>query len=519
MTGFLVRSTATQWAKGSILAVDAGAHLSAITSILKDHFPMYAAAPPASVASPLDGDSSESRSASPEEVFTVLDVGPFAGLPFPHASARANSLHVLREYVSTYLITHPHLDHFAAFAINTAGLIHGRKAKHLAGLEFTVKAIKDHIFNDIIWPNMTNEEKGIGFVNLLPLAAGGNVALGEGESRGFIEVCDGLAVKGFKISHGTCGHATIPEADTRRGSAAGMQDSAWHIPATPGSKESLPGRRSSLYSIVSQPATPTLTPQSPKLTTPDGRIVVDSTAFFIRAEPSGREILVFGDVEPDSISHAPRTHLVWQEAAPKFIQGDLRAVFIECSYPDAQVDGMLFGHLVPRHLVQELQNFAEIVSERRRESIGNGNSVSERKRKRQSMGISGPHTTSPSLDSASLTSSPVGGGGSGKQRRTSNRPSNLHDVSESSAIPIHLASSAASDTPARPLTLDSHPPPFPLTGLTVIVIHVKDDMRDGPWVGDIITAELQSHEARLVSQGRGLGCEFRVSRSGESYFF
>ena len=36
------------------------------------------------------------------------------------------------------------------------------------------------------------------------LAEGGNIALGEGSSRGYIEVCDGLGVKGFKVSHGHC---------------------------------------------------------------------------------------------------------------------------------------------------------------------------------------------------------------------------------------------------------------------------------------------------------------------------
>jgi hypothetical protein len=43
-------------------------------------------------------------------------------------------------------------------------------------------------------------------------------------------------------------------------------------------------------------------------------------------------------------------------------------------------------------------------------------------------------------------------------------------------------------------------------------------MRDGPWVGDIILQELKAHEAKLGSQGKALGCEFTVSKSGESYY-
>jgi cAMP phosphodiesterase len=464
------------------------------------------------------------RSTSPENSHTVLQSGPFAGLPFPNASARANALHVLREHVSTYLITHPHLDHFSAFAINTAGLQHGRKAKCLAGLPFTVNAIKTHIFNDIIWPNLTDENDGVGFVTFQRLTEGGNLALGEGESRGFIEVCDGLAVKGFKVSHGTCASnpppaISLPDPVARRGSLtqAGIQDPSWHTqnssPAKP-SEQSM--RRGSVYSGSSQPTTPTLYGQTSGGTGSDSRTIVDSTAFFIRAEPTGREVLIFGDVEPDSISAIPRTHLVWAEAAPKIVQGILTGIFIECSYADSQGDSMLFGHLVPRHLIAELSTLADMVSERRRDSLSNGST--ERKRKRHSLGVSGPNTSPPATNDI-VTMSP----GSGKHRRMGARPSHLQHVSEENGsanapMPLALRTPSVPDTPVRNLTLDSPGGVLPLAGVTVVVIHVKDDMRDGPWVGDIILKELKAHEAKLIAGGRGLGCEFLVSKSGESYF-
>jgi cAMP phosphodiesterase len=504
-----------------VLAVDAGCHLAAITSILRKHFPMYSEPVSSKNGAPqpkIDGaEDSSGRSNSPEEQPIVLSEGPFAGLPFPNTSARANALHVLREHVSTFLITHPHLDHFSAFAINTAGLQHGRKAKCLAGLPFTVNAIKTHIFNDIIWPNLTDEDNGVGFVTFQRLTEGGNLALGEGESRGFIEVCDGLAVKGFKVSHGTCASnpppaITLPDPVGRRGSLPGIQDPSWHTQNNSSNKQQVDGsmRRGSIYSGSSQPTTPTLYAQnaSGALTAPDGRTIVDSTAFFIRADSSGREVLVFGDVEPDSLSAIPRTHLVWAEAAPKIAQGTLTGLFIEVSYSDAQADSMLFGHLVPRHLIAELCVLADMVAERRRDSLGNGSS-SERKRKRQSLGVTGP---SSSTDTPH-TMSP----GAGKQRRMSGRPSHLRDVEEDVSLPIH--SPTVPNTPVRNLTIDSPGSSLPLAGLTVVVIHVKDDMRDGPWVGDVIMSELKAHEARLTAQGRELGCEFRVSKSGESYFF
>jgi cAMP phosphodiesterase len=101
---------------------------------------------------------------------TTLGEGAFAGLPFPHASARANALHVVREHISTYLITHPHLDHVSGFVINTAAFHNTSRPKRLAALPFTVNAIKTHIFNNIIWPNLTDEEGGVGLVTFQRLA-------------------------------------------------------------------------------------------------------------------------------------------------------------------------------------------------------------------------------------------------------------------------------------------------------------------------------------------------------------
>jgi cAMP phosphodiesterase len=550
VTGLLVRSTSTNWTKGSLLAIDAGCHLAAIISILRNHFPLHAGARERSnngASQTMDGvEDGGDRSKSTDMSPTILEVGPFAGLPFPNASARANALHVLREHVSTYLITHPHLDHFSAFAINTAGLQHGRKAKCLAGLPFTVNSIKTHIFNDIIWPNLTDEDNGVGFVTFQRLTEGGNLALGEGESRGYIELCDGLAVKGFKVSHGTCASnpppaISLPDPVGRRGSLPGIQDPSWHTQNNAPPKQPvdpIPSmRRNSIFSGSSQPATPAMYAQTPGgvMTTPDGRTIVDSTAFFIRADPSGREILVFGDVEPDSISAVPRNHLIWSEAATKIAQGSLAAVFIECSYSDSQGDSMLFGHLVPRHLVAELCTLADMVAERRIDAaIGNGESdgavaSSDRKRKRQSIGVAGPRNASPpsatssaaAIDATittSLSSSPA----AGKQRRTAAvaaaRSSALHDVEEDTTLPMHTQSSIP-ETPIRNLALESPGGVLPLVGLTVVVIHVKDDMRDGPWIGDVIINELKGHESRLLAQGRGLGCEFVVSKSGESYYF
>lgn len=81
--------------------------------------------------------------------------------------------------------------------------------------------------------------------------------------------------------------------------------------------------------------------------------IYESTAFFIRNNISKEEFLFFGDVEPDSISSKPQTIDVWKTAASK-IPGTLTAIFIECSWPSGREDKMLYGHLSPQHLVDEL---------------------------------------------------------------------------------------------------------------------------------------------------------------------
>jgi cAMP phosphodiesterase len=58
-----------------------------------------------------------------------------------------------------------------------------------------------------------------------------------------------------------------------------------------------------------------------------------------------------------------------------------------------------------------------------------------------------------------------------------------------------------------------------LKGLRVVVIHVKDTFKDGPHVSESISEELNAYEQGLKEEGKGLGCEFVISKSGESYWF
>ncbi|KAF2843664.1 hypothetical protein M501DRAFT_926084 [Patellaria atrata CBS 101060] len=556
VTGFLVRSTSSDWSKGSVLAVDAGSHLAAITRILEKDFPLVAdrctgaTVVPSTITPSDDGNpdrdeydslAPSSRTTSPEPTITVLQTGVFAGLPFPYASARANALHVVREHISTYLITHPHLDHVSGFVINTAGFHNTSRPKKLAALPSTVNAIKTYLFNDVIWPNLTDEDGGVGFVTFQRLAEGGNIALGEGHGRGYIEVCDGLSVKGFKVSHGHCmrgpGHV-------HRGSNADLvetitteqpQQTHTHDRTTGSSKIDGPvGRSLSWSHQASQPGTPLFSPANGIL--PGGQCVIDSTAYFIRAEsehlhsstsshaPNSKEILIFGDVEPDSLSLSPRTALVWSEAAPKIAQGILNGILIECSYSDEQADAVLFGHLAPRHLIAELSNLADMVRDAKREVEREKAEEEEKRRARKRKRTNTGPVHLNGNGNGTLEDGTTGRLSRSKVRVTSQPPTALaldEVPTPGSEVMRDQFDSPASLTPVRrsslavpPLSID-----LPLRNVKVVIIHVKDTMVDGPLVGDVILAELKSYEASLVKQGRGLGCDFEVAKSGESYIF
>lgn len=90
--------------------------------------------------------------------------------------------------------------------------------------------------------------------------------------------------------------------------------------------------------------------------TPPQRTYI-STAYFIRDIPTSRELLIWGDVEPDSVSRCPRNHKVWSHAAQKIAQGKLSGILIECSFP--RDSGPLFGHMAPDYLVAELEELGK----------------------------------------------------------------------------------------------------------------------------------------------------------------
>lgn len=460
----------------------------------------------------------------------ILTSGPFTDFDLRYESAGANAAFILQHLIPTYLISHPHLDHVSGFAVNTASFQFSTGAKRLAALPSTIDAIKNHIFNDVIWPNMSDEDGGVGFVSYTRLVEGGNSQFGDAEARGYIEVCEGLMAKCWSVSHG----CYKPKAVSGYGSNSDIHHHHESRAITP--PGGVPLSRSHSFGHSHHAMA-------------ERKCPIDSTAFFLRDTHSTREILIFGDVEPDFLSISPRNSRVWADAAPKIVNGSLAGIFIECSYTDEQPDDMLFGHFKPQHLANELRNLAELVVElrggsplaadeknrkRKRESNGlhqglpdgispldqlpdhrrSRSSRSTRRRKASSVSPATQSSTgmpTTQFANSSIVSNDGTDTGSRRSSGTTNTTATGHLVASSS---LHPNNTSASVTDRRRSSNNNGAVVFnqpPLRGLKVVIIHVKDTLRDGPKVGDTILEQLWEHE-----KGLGLGVEYRVSRTGES---
>ena len=189
---------------------------------------------------------------------------------------------------------------------------------------------------------------------------------------------------------------------------------------------------------------------------------LDSTAFFITHKGHDRDVLFFGDVEPDCVSKAPRNRQVWSHAAERFAEGRLNAIFLECSFPRNHPTEFLYGHLSVEHLFDELRVLAQMVK-RYREKMRRPSNASSRSAGHHgstAAGASGassatktngdarcthPHLAPSPLGTAAVSTQ--GGDSDAEQQQASNAGSSVYD----------------GDSELR----------GQLQGLGVIVIHVK----------------------------------------------
>lgn len=228
------------------------------------------------------------------------------------------------------------------------------------------------------------------------LVEGGSPALGEGESKGYLEITDDLAVKVWAVSHGHCyerhshrGSGSVTRPGSFDGASMGaspmgvMSPPMSHLgPRGLAHHNSISAANNSLAAFIQQQQqrdqdrmsihqgnlfggggrNNSISGLGPTHGIDESVCVYDSSAYFIRDVNTGREIIIFGDVEPDSVSLSPRNRNIWREAAPKIASGKLTAIFIECSFDDSQTDDRLFGHLTPRYIVEEMTALAEEVT-------------------------------------------------------------------------------------------------------------------------------------------------------------
>ncbi len=81
-----------------------------------------------------------------------------------------------------------------------------------------------------------------------------------------------------------------------------------------------------------------------------------STAFLVKHQ--GDYVLYFGDTGPDEVEQTDHMKRVWAAVAPLVKSGKLKGVFLEVSYPNAQPDRHLYGHLTPKWFMREFEILA-----------------------------------------------------------------------------------------------------------------------------------------------------------------
>ncbi|WP_289029681.1 3',5'-cyclic-nucleotide phosphodiesterase [uncultured Paraglaciecola sp.] len=89
---------------------------------------------------------------------------------------------------------------------------------------------------------------------------------------------------------------------------------------------------------------------------------LESTAFVI--EKNQDMFVYFGDTGPDEVEKEGKLAAIWQYLAKQMQTKTLRGVVIEVSFDNQRPDNLLFGHLTPKYLHQELSKFYELVSDK-----------------------------------------------------------------------------------------------------------------------------------------------------------
>lgn len=87
----------------------------------------------------------------------------------------------------------------------------------------------------------------------------------------------------------------------------------------------------------------------------------ESTAFLIRNNDN--YVLYLGDTGPDAVEKSNNLKELWTSVAPLIQNKQLKGIFIEVSFPNEQPDQLLFGHLTPKYLMDELHKLDKMAGQ------------------------------------------------------------------------------------------------------------------------------------------------------------
>lgn len=87
-----------------------------------------------------------------------------------------------------------------------------------------------------------------------------------------------------------------------------------------------------------------------------------STAFLISHQDS--YALYLGDTGADDIEKSDKLAMLWQNISPLINSGQLKAIFLEVSFPNEQPEKQLFGHLTPKLFFSELSKLEALTNEK-----------------------------------------------------------------------------------------------------------------------------------------------------------
>jgi 3',5'-cyclic-nucleotide phosphodiesterase len=106
----------------------------------------------------------------------------------------------------------------------------------------------------------------------------------------------------------------------------------------------------------------TITDTSLKVTAFSLSHPLESTAFVIEKD---QDLFVYlGDTGPDQVEKQGKLKALWQYLAEQLKDKHLRALVIEVSFTNQRPDNLLFGHLTPKWLIQELTQFHTLIDDK-----------------------------------------------------------------------------------------------------------------------------------------------------------